>query len=200
MKKVLLVTTMAVAIALTAVAPRAAAEREPENSTFRMTVSSGAAACIASDAFARVTISDRGLVQNMHIETFHLPPSTEFALFVIQVPNSPFGLSWYQGDIRTNANGHGVGDVAGIFSNETFIVAPNVAPAPQVFPDNAASNPATRPVQIYHLGLWFADPADAVRAGCAGNVTPFDGDHQAGIQVLNTSNFPDAQGPLSVLQ
>jgi hypothetical protein len=32
-----------------------------------------------------------------------------------------------------------------------------------------------------------------VKADCAGNVTPFDGDHQAGIQVLNTSNFPDGQ-------
>jgi hypothetical protein len=31
-------------------------------------------------------------------------------------------------------------------------------------------------------------------------VTPFDGDHQAGIQVLNTSNFPDGHGPLLKLQ
>jgi len=28
-------------------------------------------------------------------------------------------------------------------------------------------------------------------------MTPFDGDQQAGIQVLNTSNFPDNAGPLS---
>jgi hypothetical protein len=39
-----------------------------------------------------------------------------------------------------------------------------------------------------------------VKTGCAGNITPFDGDHQAGIQVLNTSNFPDGQGPLFNLQ
>jgi len=27
-------------------------------------------------------------------------------------------------------------------------------------------------------------------------VTPFNGEHNAGIQVLNTSNFPDDFGPL----
>jgi hypothetical protein len=48
--------------------------------------------------------------------------------------------------------------------------------------------------------MWFADPADAVKAGCPGTVTPFDGDHNAGIQVLNTSNFPDNHGPLLNLQ
>ena len=30
--------------------------------------------------------------------------------------------------------------------------------------------------------------------------TPFNGEHNAGIQVLNTSNFPDTQGPLSQLK
>ena len=62
------------------------------------------------------------------------------------------------------------------------------------FPD-VGQNPATFPVQ-YHLGLWFNDPKDAVKAGCPGTVTPFNGEHNAGIQVLNTSNFPDLQGPL----
>jgi len=31
-------------------------------------------------------------------------------------------------------------------------------------------------------------------------VTPFDGDHEAGIQVLNTSNFADDNGPLRRIQ
>jgi hypothetical protein len=58
-------------------------------------------------------------------------------------------------------------------------------------------NPATGPIQMYHLGLWFNDPNDATKAGCPGNVTPFNGEHDAGIQVLNTSNFPALSGPLS---
>ena len=53
-----------------------------------------------------------------------------------------------------------------------------------------------RLVELDHLGMWFADPADAVSAGCPDTVTPFDGDHEAGIQVLNTSDFADDNGPL----
>lgn len=60
-------------------------------------------------------------------------------------------------------------DVTGIFSDETFIL-----------------NPGGVAVEIDHLGMWFADPEQAVKAGCPGKVTPFDGDHNAGIQVLNT--------------
>jgi hypothetical protein len=75
--------------------------------------------------------------------------------------------------------------VTGIFSDETFILNPGT--------------PAV-PTELTHLGLWFADPADAVKAGCADTVTPFDGDHEAGIQVLNTSNFADANGPLKHIQ
>ena len=45
-----------------------------------------------------------------------------------------------------------------------------------------------------------ADPSDAASAGCANIVTPFDGDHEAGILVMSTSNFPDDQGPLQKLK
>jgi hypothetical protein len=168
--------------------------------TFNLKVSAGAAACLATNAGGRVTISDLGPVQNMHVEIFNMPPKTEFAAFLLQVPKSPFGLAWYQGDIVTSAEGKGVGDFTGIFNKETFIQAQNVAPAPAVFPDNATSNPAFRPIQIYHLGLWFADSNEAGAANCPTNPTTFDGDHNAGIQVLNTSNFPDGHGPLLNLQ
>jgi len=195
MKNTLLAVIVAAASGLTSFAPRAIAA-QGDSINFNLKVSAGAATCLATNASGRVTISDLGVVQNMHVEVFHLPPNTEFTTFLIEVPKSPFGLAWYQGDILTNVDGKGVGDFTGIFSKETFIHAPGVAPAPKVFPDNATSNPATPPVQIYHLGMWFADSADAVNAGCPGGVTPFDGDHQAGIQVLNTSNFPDGHGPL----
>jgi hypothetical protein len=108
-------------------------------------------------------------------------------------------MSWYQGDIETDQHGNGHGTFIGRFSIETFVVAPGTAPAPIVFsglfPD-ASSNPSTNPIQMYHLGLWFNSPADAQKAGCPGTTTPFNGEHDAGIQVLNTSNFPDASGPL----
>jgi hypothetical protein len=129
-----------------------------------------------------------------------LPPNTEFDLFVIQLPNAPFGLSWYQGDLETNSGGSGRGIFIGRFNIETFIVAPGVGPAPVVheddpFPD-ANENPATNPVHTFHLGLWFDEPADAEAACGLNTVTPFNGDHTAGIQALSTRNFPDEEGPL----
>jgi hypothetical protein len=184
MKKKLLSAsfTVAVAIASIGIAPLARAAAGA-STVFNMVKSAGAASCLKATASGRVTISDLGPVQNMHVEVFNLPAKTEFTLFVITTPNAPFVPAWYQGDVTTNGNGRGVVDVTGIFSDETFIL-----------------NPGPVPVQTDHLGMWFADPADAVNAGCPGNVTPFDGDHNAGIQVLNTSNFPDANGPLRRIQ
>lgn len=195
MKKAILAVALATAMGFLAMAPQATAAAG--NSTrFRLVPSAGAASCLAPTAQGVVTINDLGPVQNMHVELFNMPPKTEFAAFLIQVPNKPFGLVWYQGDVVTNHLGHGVGDFTGIFSRETFINGPGVAPAPVIFPDDANANPATAPVQIYHLGLWFADANDAQNAGCPNTATAFDGDHQAGIQALNTSNFADDHGPL----
>ena len=47
--------------------------------------------------------------------------------------------------------------------------------------------------------MWFDSPVDAENAGCADTVTPFNGTHDAGIQVLNTGQYPDLAGPLSQL-
>ena len=153
------------------------------------------------NARGRVKIESVGPVEIMDVKVDGLPPNTDFDFFVIQVPTSPFGLAWYQGDIETNAHGIGHERFIGRFSIETFIVAtPPPAPAPTPFNDppfpDAATNPTTNPVQLYHLGLWFNNPQDAVNAGGPNTVTPFNGEHNAGVQVLNTSNFPDDFGPL----
>lgn len=168
-----------------------------DNATFNMVAASET--CLTG-ASGLVTISTLDGIQTLHIEVKSLPKKVTFTVFVIQVPNAPFGLAWYQGDITTDRNGVGVGNFTGIFSIETFIVAPGKAPAPVVFPNDADHNPSTPPVQLYHLGMWFDDPADAVAAGCPGTVTPFNGEHDAGVQVLNTSNFPKLHGPLRDIQ
>ena len=166
--------------------------------TFDMVVSGGARACLPN-ATGHVTITPAGPVEIMDVVVEGLPPNTEFDFFVIQVPKAPFGVSWYQGDIETNAHGRGHERFVGRFSIETFSVAPGSAPAPLVFngpfPD-ATINPPFNPIQMYHLGLWFGSPQAAQAAGCPATVTPFNGEHNAGIQVLNTSNFPDDFGPL----
>ena len=154
--------------------------------------------CLA-DARGEVRIRSEGPVEVMDVSVQGLPPKTEFDVFVIQVPNAPFGLSWYQGDLETNQRGRGHQTFIGRFSEETFIVAPGSASAPQIHhnavPDSQL-NPATGPIHTFHLGLWFNSPADAAKAGCPQDVTPFNGEHNAGIQALSTRNFLDAQGPL----
>jgi hypothetical protein len=175
-----------------------------QNTTFNMVRSAGAEAanCIPN-AKGRATINSLGNVEVMHLEATGLPPRTEFDAFVIQLPNAPFGLSWYQGDLTTDDTGKGVADFIGRFSVETFIVAPGSGPAPvvhnQPIPD-ANSNPATGPVHTFHVGLWFGSSAAAAAAGCPNTVTPFNGDHTAGIQALSTRNFGNLQGPLSKIQ
>jgi hypothetical protein len=168
--------------------------------TFNL-VRSGAAitANCLRHAGGEVSITSSGPVETMRVSVSGLPANTDFDFFVIQVPNAPFGLSWYQGDIQTDSNGQGDGTFVGRFSIETFIVAPGSASAPVVHAADASSNPATAPVHTYHLGLWFNSPADAVAATCSGATTPFNGDHTAGVQALSTRNFADDQGPLRQL-
>jgi len=155
------------------------------------------------NATANVTIKPRGPVEVMDVQVAGLPPLTEFDFFVIQKPGAPFGLAWYQGDIQTDEEGEGHGRFIGRFNEETFIVAQGSVPAPIVhnnaFPD-ASTNPVMNPVHTFHLGLWFNSSVDAANAGCPADVTPFNGEHNAGIQVLNTSNFPDLQGPLFLIK
>jgi hypothetical protein len=187
------------AVMITAVAAGTVAAANPiKTADFDMQVSAGAKTCLP-DARAEVHIKSVGPVEVMTVDAAGLPPKTDFDFFVIQVPKAPFGVAWYQGDLETNREGKAHGRFIGRFSIETFAVAPGSAPAPVVFngpfPD-ASLNPAFNPIQMYHLGLWFNSPADAQTAGCAGTVTPFNGEHNAGIQVLNTANFADDQGPL----
>jgi hypothetical protein len=195
--------TALISSSLMLMAAGSASAADEDHIAFKMVVAKGASTCLPN-AEAKVQIISDGSAEDMFIVARGLPPNTGFDFFVIQVPNAPFGLSWYQGDIESDDDGDAVQHFRGRFSIETFIVAPGVAPAPLVFNDppfpDAAQNPATGPVQTYHLGLWFNSPADAQNAGCANTVTPFNGEHNAGIQVLNTSNFPDDKGPLRRLQ
>ena len=188
----------ALSLLLTVFPLAASADDSDDSVTFNMVVSAGAKTCLPK-ASATVKITPAGPVELMDVTVQGLPSKTEFDFFVIQVPKAPFGVSWYQGDIETDKNGRGHQQFVGRFSIETFSVAPGSAPAPIVFngpfPD-ASLNPPFNPIQMYHLGLWFGSPEAAQAAGCPATVTPFNGEHNAGIQVLNTSNFADDHGPL----
>ena len=158
--------------------------------TFSMVPSPGIAACLPN-AQASVTITPNSLNDVMTVNASGLVPNTGYDLFVIEIPHKPFGISWYQTDLQTDGYGNGSVTVQGIFNVETFSVSPATSPTVSFAPTHQ-----------YHLGLWFNDPNVPFNLGCEPGaaspiITPFNGEQKAGIQALNTSNFPDNAGPLS---
>ena len=136
----------------------------------------------------------------MTIDASGLPKNTDFDVFITQLPDAPFGVSWYQGDLVTNSKGTAHVDFVGRFSVETFAVAPGPGPAPVVHDSgtirDAAVNPPFAPIHEYHVGVWFNSAPDAAAAGCTNVVTAFNGDHTAGPQALSTHQFAPTSGPL----
>ena len=56
------------------------------------------------DPHAFVIDHSFGNVENLEVLVWGLPPNTDFVISNIQVPNAPFGLAWYNGDILTDGN------------------------------------------------------------------------------------------------
>ncbi len=160
--------------------------------TFSMVPSSTNISACLSKAAGTVTITPGSLNDLMQVSVSGLAPSTGYDLFVIQLPKAPFGVSWYQSDLHTDSTGAGSVSVRGIFNKETFSISPG---GPTV---------TFGATHQFHLGLWFNSPKVPFNLGCEPGattpiVTPFNGVQHAGIQVLNTSNFPDNAGPLSLV-
>ncbi|MGC4880695.1 hypothetical protein ACLQ26_31010 [Micromonospora sp. DT43] len=180
---------------------RAPASADGQSFAFTMVRSQGAeAAGCLPDARAVVRVHPAGVNEILSIRAVGLPPRTNFDLFVLQQPDAPFGVSWYQSDLRSNQNGVARVTVVGRFNVETFALAPGSRPAPDTHPGvDATTNPAFGPIHTYHLGFWFNSPEEAVAAGCPGATTPFNGEHTAGVQAMSTRNYPNLAGPLSQL-
>lgn len=170
----------------------AKANAQPDKSSFKfsMVPSPNISGCLPH-ASATVTIKKNSLNDKMTINATGLAPNTGYDLFVIELPNKPFGVAWYQSDLQADQYGSGSVTVQGIFNVETFSVS---------LGDNGGIT--FPPTHQYHLGLWFNDPQVPFNLGCEPGqpqpvITPFNGEQHAGVQVLNTSNFPDNAGPLS---
>ena len=156
--------------------------------TFKLLASPGIAKCLPK-ARGQAWITTHPLNDTMKVQLWGMPAGADFDLFVIQYPNKPFGVSWYQSDIHAGGNGSGTATVQGIFDKETFSVSPG-------------GTVTFKPTHQFHLGVWFNDPGLPFKLGCepgqkAPVVTPFNGEQHAGIQVVNTGNFPNNAGPLS---
>jgi len=156
--------------------------------TFALVPSPGIKACVPHlGGFVTITPGSQNDV--MQVTIFGAPRNADFDLFVIQQPLKPFGVSWYQSDVNADDHGSGHATVRGVFDVETFSVSPG-------------GTTTFAPTHQYHLGLWFNDPNLPFKLGCepgatAPIVTPFNGEQHAGIQALNTSEFPVNAGPLS---
>jgi hypothetical protein len=154
------------------------------------------------DAQAKVRVIEREENERMTIHASGLPANTGFDLFIIQLPDAPFGVAWYQSDLQTNDHGEGRVTVQGRFNHETFSMSQggpaNGSDPLQNLTGQAVkdTNVKFRPTSQFHVGLWFNSPEDAANAGCPGTVTPFNGEQHAGVQILSTRNFPPDHGPL----
>jgi hypothetical protein len=180
---------LAVSMGLTAAsASSAVASRSHRSFSFALVPSPGIKSCLPH-AGGRVTITPGDLNDIMTVSIHGMPRNAGFDLFVIQQPLKPFGVSWYQTDVNADRHGAGSATVRGIFDAETFSVSPG-------------GTATFAPTHQYHLGLWFNNPRTPFRLGCepgatTPTVTPFNGEQHAGIQALNTSQFPVAKGPLA---
>ena len=187
----LAVTAVAGALSLTAAsAAPVTSARHSGAFTFGLVPSPGIKSCLPH-AGGQVTIIPGSQNDTMEVSIFGMPRNAEFDLFVIQQPNKPFGVSWYQTDVNADAHGVGHATVRGVFDVETFSVS-------------TGGTTTFGATHQYHLGLWFNDPNVPFHLGCEPNkpgdkpiMTPFNGEQNAGIQALNTSEFPDNAGPLS---
>lgn len=188
---------MAAAAMATGILSGVAAEaRAGDAFRFDMVRSNGLPGGCAANAKARVQIVSLGFAERMTVQISGLKPGTALAGFVIQVPNFPFGISWYLGDVEVGDNGRVTKSFVSRLNDETFAVAVGSAPAPTVDAADADTNPEFAPVHTFHLGFWFDSPDDAAANGCPAITTPFNDVHEAGIQVLSTRNFGDKNGPL----
>jgi hypothetical protein len=185
-------TAVAGALAITmgpsAASATSAAARNAASFSFALVPSPNIAACLPN-AGGNATITPGKLNDTMKVSVHGMPANAGFDLFVIQQPLAPFGVSWYQTDVQANAYGDGSATVKGIFDVETFSVS-------------LGGTATFAPTHQYHLGLWFNDPTVPFNLGCEPGatspiVTPFNGAQHAGIQVVNTSEFPVNAGPLS---
>ena len=185
-------TALAMSLGLTAASASpvtsAAAPVNSHSFTFGLVPSPGIKACLPHlGGFATITPGSQNDL--MQVTIFGMPRNAEFDLFVIQQPLKPFGVSWYQTDVNANSHGVGRASVRGIFDRETFSVS-------------LGGTTTFAPTHQYHLGLWLNDPNLPFALGCepgakVAAVTPFNGEQHAGIQALNTAEFPVNAGPLS---
>ncbi len=160
----------------------------------------------ATRASASIAITPKAplvYAEQLKVSVRGLAANTKLHLFMTQVPNDPYGISVYLGDVVTESTGAASRVFWSCFNAATFLVAEDSTQAPRPHgAADASSNPAFKPVHTYHVGLWFASDADARKNGASctsPKTTPFSPTHNAGRQLFssrNAGNTNDLSGPL----
>jgi hypothetical protein len=152
----------------------------------QLTPSQPALAACMPDARLDVTIkltADKAGVDSFEIQAKNLPPDREYAVFLLQTAGPPFGAAEYIGDFSTNPAGNG---------QNTFKLI-----VQEAFSSTLVNGARVR-VDLNRVGVWFADPKDddfCSAANGVNNITPFDGDNEAGVQAFNSANAKPLPSP-----
>lgn len=147
---------------------------------------------------ARATVYRGKLNDTLVITGSNIRPGVAFDMFTVQRTNllsdqtvdpaftGSFGLAWYQSDLQANSAGNINATIKTILLDQIFGF------------DADLSNPS--PINTFHLGFWFANPADATVDGCTFDITkptPFNGEHNAGpLAMISTPDATTNLGPL----
>src|SRR6266852_6207164 len=108
-----LATLFAIAAMLAVALPLGVATAGEKKFEFNMQPSSAAISACLPRASGEVTIATGDLNDKMVVRVSGLAPDTGYDLFVIEIPHSPFGISWYQSDVQTDKHGRGHATVRG---------------------------------------------------------------------------------------
>lgn len=188
------------ALALVTLLPGPAAQAGNERARFNLTIANPSLVpCLAEypndprrPPVVEATVERGELNDTLRLHLRRFKPNLNFDLFTVQRSRldangnldgafTNFGLAWYQSDVHVEKDGDGDVVVRTILLDQIFGFDPDVN---------------LQPLNTFHLGFWFNDPADATN--CVGEiVTPFNGEHHAGPLAFIT--VPDAAtnlGPL----
>jgi len=165
--------TISSAAPATASGATLASSGSPHQIHARLTTSSPQLATCFPHARADVTVDLTTAAKGKDTFTISargLKPGTDFTVFLLQKAGSPFGAAEYIGDFTTDRYGSGTNTFK-LIVEEAF----------------AFNNETHQRIDLNSVGFWFADPKDD--DGCLGAnspVTGFDGDAEAGVQMMNS--------------
>jgi hypothetical protein len=166
----------AAALALPALALSAGGP--PKSTTFNLFPQTSLVSCLKAPGqtpAVTATVTRGKLTDSMVMKLSGFKPGLDFDMFTIQnspqkadgspvAPFAGFGLAWYQSDVHVSSDGTGSVKIKTILLDQIFGVD---------------TNAGLTPINTFHVGFWFNNPADAAACGFTGS-TPFNGEHNAG--------------------